>query len=153
MNARRQRKNVRTGTTLVEVALVLSLFLMLVFGLCEYGRYVMTRQLLEHAARTGARFAVVQLSDATTADVQDQVDAVLGGQGHQLEGYNKSTSIAVYKSDPLTGAPIGVWNTAKFGETITVRVEGDYRPVIPAFLLMPDLMRLHGECSMKCEGN
>jgi Flp pilus assembly protein TadG len=153
VTVRPQRDRRRTGTTIVEVALVLSLFLMLVFGLCEYGRYVMTRQLLEHAAREGARYAVVHTYDATTTDIQDHVDSVLAGQGRQLEGYNKYSSISVFESDPITGENLGAWTNAKFGDDITVRVEGDYRPILPAFLLMPELIRLHGECSMKSEAN
>lgn len=153
MNLRPRRNARRTGTTLVEVALVISLFLLLVFGLCEYGRFIMTRQLITHAAREGARYAVVHTSDATTTDVQDHVDAVLGGQGGQLQGYDKYSSVTVFKSDPVTGSNLGAWNSAKFGDDITVRIEGDYRPVIPVFLFMPELIRLRSECSMKSEAN
>lgn len=152
MSGPRSQKK-RRGTTMVEVALVLSLFLLFAFGICEYGRFVMTRQLLTNAAREGARYAVVHTYDGTTADVRNHVDQMLGGQGKQLQNYNKNTSIEVFKANPDTGANLGDWRNAAFGDEITVRISGTYRPVLPVFLLMPEAIQIKGECSMKSEAN
>src|SRR5262245_22303160 len=104
MTRTRNRPGRRPGVTLVETAFVLSIFLLVILGICEYGRFLMTLELLKHAAREGARYASVHTNDATTADVQNRVDQALGGQGGQLQGYDKRTSIQVFKGDPATGA-------------------------------------------------
>ncbi len=58
---------------MVEAALSLMLFLVLVFGVIEFGRAVWTYTLLAHAVREGSRYASVHgknsKSPATAADV------------------------------------------------------------------------------------
>jgi TadE-like protein len=53
-DARRTR-----GQALVEFAFVLVPFLLLLYGIIEFGRYVYTVQVLNNAAREGARYAIV----------------------------------------------------------------------------------------------
>jgi Flp pilus assembly protein TadG len=128
----------RPGLTVVESVLVLAITLLLLFGLFEYGRLLMTRQLLEHAAREGARYAIVNTYSKTTTDVQNVVDSALAGQYSQLEGYNKTTSITVYRANS-SGNPDSSdsnWKNAIFGEPIGVRITGEYRPMLPSFLLI-----------------
>lgn len=55
--SRRNRRG--TGQALVEFALVLLPFVMLLFGIIDLGRYVSTANALNSAAREGARFASV----------------------------------------------------------------------------------------------
>src|SRR5688572_18318054 len=69
------RKN-RRGTAVVEFAIVAPVFFLLVFGMIEYGRMVMVQQILTNASREGARFAVIQSTNDTTA-VQDRVEDYL----------------------------------------------------------------------------
>jgi Flp pilus assembly protein TadG len=52
------------GAVLVESALVLMVFLMLIFGIMEAGRLVEVRNAVTEAAREGARFAVSPLHDS-----------------------------------------------------------------------------------------
>jgi len=49
----------RKGQSLVEFALVVPLLLLLVFGIAEYGRAWMTRNIMTGAAREAVRIAVV----------------------------------------------------------------------------------------------
>jgi Flp pilus assembly protein TadG len=49
----------RAGQSLVEFALVLPIFLLLLFGLIDIGRYVYTANALNEAAREGARYGSV----------------------------------------------------------------------------------------------
>ena len=63
----------RNGATLVETAVVISIALLFMFAIFEYGRYVMFRQIIENAAREGVRQAVVNTSSQTAADVQATV--------------------------------------------------------------------------------
>lgn len=124
----------RRGTTLVEAALVLSTCMLFCFGIYEYGRFLMLKNLLTNAAREGARLAVVNTDDYSTSQIRDAIDAVLAGQGNQLQGYNKSTSITVFRADSL-GNQIGTdWNNAKFGESVGVKITGNYQPILASFL-------------------
>jgi Flp pilus assembly protein TadG len=163
----------RNGATLVEVAFVFPLCLLFMFGIYEYGRFVMVRQLLDNAAREGARFAVVNTQDGkTTADVQNVVDQRLGGQGIQLDNYDKTTNIQVYAADPVTGNPVDTngnvvswtnapFTNATFGQAIAVRITGTYRPVLPVLAaydhgtltIMPGPINVQTTCIMNSEAN
>jgi len=62
MVQRSQREN---GQTLVEYALILSLFLLLVLGIMELSRVVSAYSTVANAAREGARYGVVRPEDPT----------------------------------------------------------------------------------------
>ena len=53
------------GQALTEFALVLPLLLMLVFGVFEFGRFILDYESLNNAVREGVRYAIVHGSDAT----------------------------------------------------------------------------------------
>jgi hypothetical protein len=57
---RRRRRRVRsTAQALTEFALVAPIFFLLVFATIDFGRYVYYVQILNNAAREGARYAIV----------------------------------------------------------------------------------------------
>lgn len=60
----------RRGATLVEAAFVLPIFLLFVFGVFEYGRYLLVLQVSTNAAREGARWAAVHGSDLRENDTR-----------------------------------------------------------------------------------
>lgn len=62
----------RRGTTAIEYALVVPVFLLVVFALVEFSRFLWVQQALTNAAREGARKAVL----ATTLESSD-VDTVV----------------------------------------------------------------------------
>ncbi len=72
---RRFRRERRRGAAAVEFALVAIPFLLLVFTMVEFGRYVMIYQILTDAAREGARQAVVE--SATPTEVETAVQNLL----------------------------------------------------------------------------
>jgi Flp pilus assembly protein TadG len=53
------RRIAERGTAVVETALVLGVFLLLMFGIMDFGRLLYTYHLVDNAARLGTRFAVV----------------------------------------------------------------------------------------------
>jgi len=55
----RSLKNPRKGQAIVEFAMVLTVFSMIVFGIIEWGRLWMTMNALTSAAREGVRIAAV----------------------------------------------------------------------------------------------
>jgi Flp pilus assembly protein TadG len=71
----------RKGAAVIETAFVLIVTLLFLFGIVEYGRYTMFRQIIENAAREGARVALVQSGNSNTtavvAAVRNQVDKFL----------------------------------------------------------------------------
>lgn len=66
----------RRGATTVEFSLVIPIIFTLVFGLVEWGRFEMVRQVTSTAAFNGARLGT--LPGATSADVEARVDEILG---------------------------------------------------------------------------
>src|SRR5262249_7480017 len=104
-------------------------------------------------AREGARYAVVHTNDGTTAQVQNVTDAALAGLGGELQGYSKTSNITVFKADPTTGANVGNWTDARFGESIGVKITGTYQPIMPAFLQMSNSMSVTTTCIMRSEAN
>jgi hypothetical protein len=70
------------GQALVEFALVIPLFLLIIFGLVDLGRAVFVNNSLAEAARDGARYGSVQaraFNDATRSDVEDWIVDRLDG--------------------------------------------------------------------------
>ncbi|MRS01618.1 pilus assembly protein [bacterium] len=62
-----------SGQVLVEMAIILPLLMLLVMGIFEFGRAMYIKNTLTHAARAGARAAVVtpSITDATGAICSD----------------------------------------------------------------------------------
>jgi Flp pilus assembly protein TadG len=136
------------GVAAVEVAVVLPLAFLFMYAIFDYGRVIMTKQLLDNATRVAARQAVVGTTTLTTANLQTTVAAHMGG--FSLQGM----VVQAYLADPMTGANIGVaWNTAANGQGIAVQVSGAYKPIIPRMSLMPSSMALTSKVIMYCEAN
>jgi Flp pilus assembly protein TadG len=151
----------------VESALVLSVFLLLLFGIFEYCRFLFVLHVTNNAAREGARYASVNSTASTSqsATLQTAIIAyttqMMSGVDSQISGYQ----VAVYAVDPtgLTLTPPVIraatsstatpavypnpfnssdpnavpWNSAPFPNRIAVTIQGTYKPVLPTFLFMP----------------
>src|SRR5437763_14093745 len=99
----RKRGGTRRGAVAVETALVISLVLLFMFGVLEYGRLLFFMHVANNAVREGARFAAVHTGDGTTqAQVQSYVQTQLGGQQSYLTGL----TVNVFNANPSTGAAI-----------------------------------------------
>jgi len=81
---------------------VLPVFVILVFGMIEYGRMVMVQQVITNASREGARKAV--LDGATTSAVQTAVTTYLTNAA--ISG--GSTAVSPDPSTAASGDPITV---------------------------------------------
>jgi len=94
---------------LVETALVLVIFLAMLFGLFEYCRFLFVLHVANNAVRDGARYAVVNVSKPSTFDATDYTDpggtvypsiqkyttTKMAGTDRQMTGYQ----VAVYPVD------------------------------------------------------
>jgi Flp pilus assembly protein TadG len=74
---RRCDRSIR-GQSLVEFALVLPLFLLLLIGITEFGRAWMTRNILTGASREAARIAAIQ---GNTASALSRATTILSSAG------------------------------------------------------------------------
>ncbi len=96
----------------MEFAIVAPVFLLMVFGMIEYGRMVMVYQVITNASREGARAAV--LDGATTSSVSTAVQAYM-------------------TSAMITGATVTVApnppSNAEYGDPVTVTVEIGFNQV------------------------
>ena len=86
------------GAAAVEFAVVAPIFVLLLFGMIEYGRMVMVQQMLTNATREGARRAV--LDGTTVARVKSTVRDYLSG-GHIAVDDSEIT----VNPDPTNAAP------------------------------------------------
>jgi hypothetical protein len=145
----------RRGAVTVEAALVLPICLIFLFGIFEYGRYVMFVQILTNASREAARYAVTHVDPViiggTTygdalSDVEAKVNRALAG--HQL----KNQTIQVFRSDSL-GNNLGSWSSVQPGEHLCVRINGDYSVILPTFLFMPNSIPVQIQTVVRSESS
>lgn len=155
--ARTQRDSAR-GQSLVEFALVLPIFLMLVFGLIDTGRFVFMHSALSQAAREGARLGAVEAywvqstwvgpapvcsntgggpqapkCPATPAVLrQDILDAA----NREMTPFANITIAQLYTSCDASTPPSGNWTTTTCtnnqpGNLLSVRVVYSITPMTP----------------------
>ena len=141
----------RWGRTAVETAIVIKIVLVLLLAIFEYGRLIMMNNLIDNAAREGARMVIVNpaaTTPLTTAKIQAAVTTYLAGQNVQ------NLVILVYQADSTTGANIGAWNTAPVGADIAVQVDFDYIPIVPVnFGILPSTFHRTSKALMLTEAN
>ena len=102
----RRRVDGEGGAAAIEFALVASLLIVLVFGIIEFGRAYSEYQVLQGAAREGARAAAVR---APASEVVARVRESAGS--YELSG---SPSVSTQCTDENTGSPVSVRWTQVF---------------------------------------
>jgi Flp pilus assembly protein TadG len=143
----RSRNPARRGATVVEMAIVISACLLLLFAIFEYGRFVMMKQLLENATREAARRATTGAGVLTTTDLEATVTQYLAGQ--PLSG----VTMNAYWASATTGANLGPWDDAPFGQPIAVQVNASYAPIFPTFGFLQNPTGLRATALMRSEAN
>lgn len=141
----------RRGAAAVETAVIMIPLTMLLFGVFEYGRFLMDLNLLDNAAREGCRFALVNNTDpAVGAKTQGIVDNFMAGRKASFVGGNVTATV----SYPTPNHP-GVTKVQDLvaGDLITVQVQGTYTflNIIPTLPALPTLT-ITRSVTMACEG-
>lgn len=150
------RRPTRRGMTIVESALVLSVFLMLLFGIFEYARFLMVLHLTSNAARDGARYAAVNVSQPSSLDSTDYTVGTrtytnikqytkdrTGGTYKQINGFDvqvfavNGAQLALDPANPQAMTDGTLWNGVSFPNKVGVQITGSYTPLLPTFLWMP----------------
>jgi Flp pilus assembly protein TadG len=140
------RSRSRGGATTVEMAVVLSVLLLFLFSIFEYGRYVLVENVLINAVRDGARYALVHSQDATVvADAQAVVRQKMAGLDSQLIGLN----IQVFP----TNSPTATLDLANPDDPITVQATGTFKALFPQLPYLPTTFTMRSASVMTCEGN
>jgi Flp pilus assembly protein TadG len=135
----------RRGAAVVEAAIVMNIFLLFIFGIFEFGHFVMVKQLMDNAARDGARMASTGTLTVTTAQIQAQVTTELAGQGPS------NLTINVFQANPTTGANIGSWTNAGLGNAVAVQITGTYHPMLSIAALLPTPFTITSEAMVYSE--
>jgi Flp pilus assembly protein TadG len=153
MKARMFSRRRRDGAVTVEAALVLPICLIFLFGIFEYGRYVMFVQILTNAAREAARYAVthvdpVVIGSTTYGDALSDVEAVLTRSlaGQQL----KNQTVQIFCADSV-GNNLGSWSTVQPGQHLCVRISGEYSVIMRTLLFMPSSMSVQVQAVVRSE--
>lgn len=123
----------RRGATAVEFAIVAIPVFLFVFGIFEFGRLVMVKDLMREASREAARLASVNTNvtgshanDMTAAEIENKVRGLVTGSG--LDELSIQFS---HVDDPTSG-----WKNATMQHQIAVTVTGNYTPMTPVFMLL-----------------
>lgn len=164
MLSRPRRRPSRSGATVVEAAAVIILFMMFLFSIVEYGRYIGLRQAAENAARNAARWALCNTSYNSTnglptgdmSIIRQRFRAALGVGGTNtnniVESQLTGEVINAYRINPVTGANIGSWDSASSSDTIAVELTGQFRFVVPNFLMLAtDVLNVRVRVLMRAE--
>jgi Flp pilus assembly protein TadG len=132
----RNRKG-RRGAATVEFALVSPLFIILLFGMIEFGRMAMVKQVIINASREGARQAVVE--GATSEEIKDVVETYMTASHIPIDRDDIEISV-----DP---------ETVNSGDPIMVRVWVPFEEVswLPGAMYLGG-SRLTGSSVMRKEG-
>lgn len=103
MTDTRPRGHDQDGQTLIEFALVLPVFLLIIFGLLDVGRLVYTNSTLSQAAREGARVAAAEASwiGATAPSCVDDESGITAGRPG---AHVCPVDVASFKSDIISAA-------------------------------------------------
>ena len=153
MALRREPVQPARGQTLVEFALVLPIFLHMLLGLLDVGRYVYMNSVLSQAAREGARVAAVEAGWIGSSDPgcviaggpvcpplftgsNGLLTDVTAAVNRMVAPFGPIPSTQVYISCDATTPPTGAWTTQSCNSTlncslVSVRVVLTFNPITP----------------------
>lgn len=144
----RPRRRPGRGQTLVEFALVLPVFMLLLFGLIDMGRYVYLNSTLSQAAREAARVAAVEASwvgstdpscgtaggPVCPADLAALRADMLAGANRMMAPFGSIALADLYTNCASTAAtPVTNQTCADtaINRYVSVRVVMTFRPITP----------------------
>jgi Flp pilus assembly protein TadG len=143
MTGRRPDRRRSRGQALAEFAIVAPVFFLLIFAILDFGRYVYYVQVLNNAAREGARYAIVHGSNsfqpAGPAPDDPAVDAVVRNFAVGVTGNSALTVSSVWGTPP--NPP-----TNNRGSKVDVSVTYAFHPLIPLIPIPP--ITITGEATL-----
>jgi Flp pilus assembly protein TadG len=137
------------GAVLVEFAIVIGLFFLLVFGMVDFGLAINTKTQMTNAGREGARLATVSLDPVV---VEDRVREAAAG----LDPAILAITVACEKPDdsPCTGGfAAGDLRNGEAGDSVLVTVDYQYNLItpLPGFIDSDNKIDLKSVTEMRVE--
>jgi Flp pilus assembly protein TadG len=125
----RRRSGLSWGQAIAEFAIAAPIFFLILFAMIDFGRYVYYVQILNNAAREGARYAIVHghYGLPPTGPPEDP-------SGQAVKNVVRKYAIGVIGvSDPAQLDVTAAWNPANNnrGSKVTVTVTYDFHSLIP----------------------
>jgi Flp pilus assembly protein TadG len=118
MRINRQQRRREAGNAMLEGALVMSAFLMIMFGIIDFSRAVFAYNSVEYASREGARWASVR-------GVQSGQEASAG----DVQAFVMKQLVGLTASDTTVNVN---WASGKTpGAFVTVTVNHNFQPIAP----------------------
>ena len=157
------------GQSLVEFALILPFFLLVLFGLVDMGRAVYLNSTLSQAAREAARLVSVEASwvgstdpscgtnggPVCPADINVLRAHALDAANRMMEPFGAIAAADFHLSCDATTPPSGEWSSPPRACTsrapsnlASVRVEMSFEPVTPVISQILGLIPLSGSATM-----
>lgn len=159
--------NRRRGQGLVEFALVIPIFLLILFGLIDVGRFVFLSSSLSQAAREGARLGSVEVSYRGSVDpacgasggpVCPANDAALradirAAANRMMSPFGSVATVEMSCDQRGTAPPTGTWTSTVCnfnapGSIVSVRVTATFTPITPIIAQLFGTRTLSGSTSM-----
>ncbi|HEU4354801.1 MAG TPA: TadE/TadG family type IV pilus assembly protein [Actinomycetota bacterium] len=143
MKGNRIRGRGQDGAVAVEFALIFPILALLVVGIIQFGIMWSEYQVMQGAAREGARCAATQAAGFSSCVVTDRVDAALPG------GYTRSGPVSV----SVEGGGSACTGTSTIGKNVTVSWTqqfgtGVLNNLVPGF---PDTITRDISGTFRCE--
>lgn len=138
------------GAALVEFAIIVPVFVLLIFGIIEFSLLLYNKGIITHAAREGARVGVVY-NTGTDPDVNNRISVseITNEVGNYIDDHlisfaSSTPDVDVDNVDDqdLNNCP----NQSASGQKLRVQVNYTY-----SFLVLPFSVPLSSEALMVCE--
>jgi Flp pilus assembly protein TadG len=115
---KQKRKRDQKGAAAVEFAIILPVFVLLLFGMIEWGILLFNQQVITNASREGARAGIVVGSPRLTDnEIQAVVNAYLG---------NHLVTFGAASAPNIQITPPGDRNSLVYGDDLRVTVTYNY---------------------------
>lgn len=127
------------GAVALEFALLLPVFLVILFGTIEFGRMMYGREIVTNAAREGARAGIVARAPVTTKPSGATITAI-------ANNYLTGTGISPAS---VTFTPVGAQLAYPAPLTVTVQYQYNFLiPYIPAVVGIPNPLIINTQVVM-----
>src|SRR5262245_57200547 len=123
----------RRAASLVKTGAIVLVCLLVVAGIFEYGRFLVTLHVMDNATHDSARLAVADNGDRTRAEMLAEIRLRVADLDEKIE-------VSYYD---ITVEEIGRQQSG-----IAVEVRARYRPAVPSFLMLNSSIRLRSKVVM-----
>ncbi|MGH9174654.1 MAG: TadE/TadG family type IV pilus assembly protein [Vicinamibacterales bacterium] len=142
----RKDRRITRGQSLVEFALILPVFIILLVGIFDVGRLIYAYNTVNNSAREAARLAIV---DQTVSNIEDEAAEAAAGLG--IDTADIDVSFVNNASGAACGALIGTDRSSECSAVVLVPYE--YQAVTPLLGTIFGTLTVTGESQFRVEAN